>query len=384
MAEEARIILLLPKIYSVKHVFLRVFSAVSGVQVKIKGLHENYVVIISCVILMVLFSIQHHGTHRVAFMFAPLLATWLLCISGIGVYNRFYWNRHIYRALSPLYMLKFLRATGIEGWMPLGGVVLSITGTYHIVFVAFTCLVYPFLILAYMGQAAFLSKHHHDIQESFYKAIPETVFWPVFVVATLAAIVRSQAVISATFSIVSQCCALNCFPPVKIVHTSSRIHGQIYAPEVNWILMCLCLAVTIGLRDIDMMGHACGLATTTIMFVTTCLMTLVMLVVTITHQSHLCPLPLTVQPITWNYDHCLYLYPTPHTVLLLFEFFVAKIFKSCSYATVTRSITKNPNSNLEKLQILIASKGKSLSQTVVNALMQKRNALVKVVHCFFY
>ncbi|KAG4982992.1 hypothetical protein JHK87_027741 [Glycine soja] len=138
---------------------------------------------------MVLFSIQHHGTHRVAFMFAPLLAAWLLCISGI-----------------------------------------------------------------------------------------ETVFWPVFVVATLAAIVRSQAVISATFSIVSQCCALNCFPPVKIVHTSSRIYGQIYVPEVNWILMCLCLAVTIGLRDIDMMGHAYGLATTTVMFVT-CLMTLVMVIV---------------------------------------------------------------------------------------------------------
>ncbi|KAG4397283.1 hypothetical protein GLYMA_10G119567v4 [Glycine max] len=111
-----------------KRLILIVFSAVSGVQVKIKGLHENYVVIISCVILMVLFSIQHHGTHRVAFMFAPLLATWLLCISGIGVYNRFYWNRHIYRALSPLYMLKFLRATGIEGRMSLGGVVLSITG----------------------------------------------------------------------------------------------------------------------------------------------------------------------------------------------------------------------------------------------------------------
>jgi len=86
----------------------------------------------------------------------------------------------------------------------------------------------------------------------------ETVFWPVFIVATFAAIVGSQAVISATFSIVSQCCALNCFPPVKIVHTSSRIYGQIYVPEVNWILMCLCLAVTIGLRDIDMMGHAYG------------------------------------------------------------------------------------------------------------------------------
>ncbi|XP_014504897.1 potassium transporter 1 [Vigna radiata var. radiata] len=269
---------------------ISVFSAVSGVQVKIKELHDNYVVIISCVILVVLFSIQHHGTHRVAFMFAPVVAAWLLCISGIGIYNIFHWNRQIYRALSPFYMLKFLKTTGIEGWMSLGGVVLSITGVEAMyaalghfsalsIKVAFTCLVYPSLIFAYMGEAAFLSKHHHAIQGSFYKAIPETVFWPVFVVATFAAIVGSQAVISATFSIVSQCCALNCFPPVKIVHTSSRIYGQIYVPEVNWILMCLCLAVTIGLRDIDMMGHAYGLAITTVMFVTTCLMTLVMVIV---------------------------------------------------------------------------------------------------------
>lgn len=86
----------------------------------------------------------------------------------------------------------------------------------------------------------------------------EAVFWPVFIVATFAAVVGSQAVISATFSIISQCCALNCFPRVKIVHTSSRIYGRIYVPEINWILMCLCLAVTIGLRDTNMMGHAYG------------------------------------------------------------------------------------------------------------------------------
>ncbi|MBA0611730.1 hypothetical protein Godav_012392, partial [Gossypium davidsonii] len=107
----------------------------------------------------------------------------------------------------------------------------------------------------------------------------EAVFWPVFIVATFAAVVGSQAVISATFSIISQCCALNCFPFVKIIHTSSKIYGQIYIPEVNWILMCLCLAVTIGLRDTNMMGHAYGLAVTTVMFVTTCLMALVMIIV---------------------------------------------------------------------------------------------------------
>jgi len=76
----------------------------------------------------------------------------------------------------------------------------------------------------------------------------------------MAAVVGSQAVISATFSVVSQCRALSCFPRVKIVHTSNRIYGQIYIPEVNWILMCLCLAVTIGLRDTNMIGHAYGMS----------------------------------------------------------------------------------------------------------------------------
>ncbi|KAK8342329.1 hypothetical protein V6Z12_A08G224400 [Gossypium hirsutum] len=269
---------------------ISVLSAVSGVRLKITALHENYVVLISCVIIVGLFSLQHHGTNRVAFMFAPIVAAWLLCISSIGIYNIFRWNPHIFRALSPVYMLKFLKRTGIEGWISLGGVVLSITGVETMfadlghfsslsIRVAFSFLVYPCLVLAYMGEAAFLSKHHEDIQRSFYKAIPEAVFWPVFIVATFAAVVGSQAVISATFSIISQCCALNCFPFVKIIHTSSKIYGQIYIPEVNWILMCLCLAVTIGLRDTNMMGHAYGLAVTTVMFVTTCLMALVILIV---------------------------------------------------------------------------------------------------------
>ncbi|KAG6681045.1 hypothetical protein I3842_13G073000 [Carya illinoinensis] len=184
----------------------------------------------------------------------------------------------------------FLTSTRVEGWLSLGGVVLSITGVEAMfanlghfsplsIKMAFTFLVYPSLVLAYMGEAAYLSKHHEDIHRSFYKAIPEAVFWPVFIVATFAAVVGSQAVISATFSIISQCCALNCFPHVRIIHTSSKIYGQIYIPEVNWLLMCLSLAVTIGLRDTNMMGHAYGLAVTTVMFVTTCLMALVMIIV---------------------------------------------------------------------------------------------------------
>ncbi|XP_059063843.1 potassium transporter 1 isoform X1 [Cryptomeria japonica] len=269
---------------------ISVLSAVSGVNIKIHNLHENCIVAIACVILMGLFALQHYGTERVAFLFAPIVITWLICISGVGIYNIIHWNPKIFRAISPYYMYKLLKKTGMEGWVSLGGVVLCITGAETMfadlghfsqlsIKMAFTGLVYPCLILAYMGEAAFLSKHKWDLQRSFYKAIPEAVFWPVFVVATLASVVASQAVISATFSIISQSSALSCFPRVKIVHTSNQIYGRIYIPEVNWILMCLCLAVTIGFRDTNKIGHACGLAVITVMFVTTCLMSLVIIIV---------------------------------------------------------------------------------------------------------
>lgn len=138
-----------------------------------------------------------------------------------------------------------------------------------------------------MGQAAFLSKNMSAVHDSFYLSIPRkfqktkaclgiltshvensiksyhitfagTVFWPMFVLASLAAIVGSQSIISATFSIVKQCLSLGCFPRVKVVHTSRWIYGQIYIPEINWILMVLCLAVTIGFRDINIIGNAYG------------------------------------------------------------------------------------------------------------------------------
>ncbi|CAN6684273.1 unnamed protein product [Malus baccata var. baccata] len=211
-----------------------------------------------------------------------------------SIYNIFRWNPGVIRALSPYYIYNFFKITGRVGWSSLGGIF------------AFTALVYPCLVLAYMGEAAYLSKHKTDLHSSFYMAIPEVMFWPVFIIATLASVVGSQAIISATFSIVSQCRALQCFPRVKIKHTSNQIHGQIYIPEVNWMLMVLCLAVVIGFRDTRMIGHAyglcslslslslslsvhmcnfeisgstpfafTGLAGVTVMFITTCLMFLI-------------------------------------------------------------------------------------------------------------
>ncbi|CAL2250460.1 unnamed protein product [Prunus armeniaca] len=254
-----------------------------------KEQHRYVEVPVACVILIFLFALQHYGTHRVGFLFAPVVITWLFCISSIGVYNIFRWNPQVYQALSPYYMYKFLKKTQKGGWMSLGGILLCMTGSEAMfadlghfsqlsIKIAFTFVVYPSLILAYMGQAAYLSEHHviqSDYRIGFYESVPEKIRWPVLAIAILAAVVGSQAIITGTFSIIKQCSSLGCFPRVKIIHTSSKIHGQIYIPEINWTLMLLCLAVTIGFRDTKSMGNASGLAVITVMLVTTCLMSLV-------------------------------------------------------------------------------------------------------------
>ncbi|KAG6750003.1 hypothetical protein POTOM_047081 [Populus tomentosa] len=248
---------------------ISVLSAVSGLQVADNKLTKGELVLLACVILVGLFALQHCGTHKVAFMFAPIVIIWLVSILCIGLYNIIHWNPKIVHALSPHYIIKFFSQTGKDGWISLGGVLLSITGTEAMfadlghftalsIRLAFALAIYPCLVVQYMGQAAFLSKNLNSMSNSFYDSIPDRVFWPVCVIATLAAIVGSQAVITATFSIVKQCHALGCFPRVKVVHTSKHIYGQIYIPEINWILMVLTLAVTVGFRDTTFIGNAYG------------------------------------------------------------------------------------------------------------------------------
>ncbi|KAK3155172.1 hypothetical protein QOZ80_2BG0199770 [Eleusine coracana subsp. coracana] len=267
-----------------------VFSAVSGLELSMEKEQHKYIELpVACAILICLFALQHYGTHKVGFLFAPIVCIWLICISAIGVYNIARWNPHVYRALSPYYMYQFLRKTQTGGWMSLGGILLCVTGSEAMyadlghfsqssIKIAFISVVYPALVLAYMGQAAFISQHHNfesSYHIGFYVSVPETLRWPVLVIAILAAVVGSQAIITGTFSIIKQCSSLSCFPGVKIVHTSSTVHGQIYIPEINWLLMILCLAVTIGFRDTKHLANAQGLAVITVMLVTTCLMSLV-------------------------------------------------------------------------------------------------------------
>nr|GMC99561.1 potassium transporter 4-like [Ipomoea batatas] len=269
---------------------MAVLSSISGIQAAAEKMSNGEVLLITCIILVGLFALQHSGTHRVAFLFAPIIIIWLVSMFSLGLYNTIFWNPKVVSALSPHYIVKFFRVTGRDGWISLGGVLLSVAGTEAMFanlghFTAFSMRfafvfgVYPCLVVQYMGQAAFLSKNIASIPNSFYGTVPGSVYWPVFVIATLAAIVGSQSIITATFSIVNQCNALGCFPRVKIVHTSNHIYGQVYIPEINWILMILTLAVAIGFRNTTLIGNAYGLACMTVMFITTFLMSLIMVFV---------------------------------------------------------------------------------------------------------
>ncbi|XP_042979262.1 putative potassium transporter 12 isoform X4 [Carya illinoinensis] len=145
--------------------------------------------------------------------------------------------------------------------------------------IAFTCVVFPCLLLAYMGQAAYLMKHPDSAERIFYDSVPDTLFWPVFVIATLAAMIASQAMISATFSCVKQSMALGCFPRLKIIHTSRRQMGQIYIPVMNWFLMIMCIMVVAIFQSTTDIANAYGIAEVGVMIVSTTLVTLVMLLI---------------------------------------------------------------------------------------------------------
>ncbi|KAG6695013.1 hypothetical protein I3843_09G074900 [Carya illinoinensis] len=269
---------------------ISVLSSVGGIKVVQPGMNNGVVVLVAVIILIGLFSMQHYGTDRVGWLFAPIVLLWFLVIGGIGIFNIWKYDSSVLKAFSPLHIFYYFKRRGKEGWVSLGGIMLSITGTEALfadlahfpvsaIQIAFTMVVFPCLLLAYSGQAAYIMDNKTHVHDAFYLSIPESIYWPVFLIATAAAIVASQATISATFSIIKQALALGCFPRVKVVHTSKKFLGQIYVPDINWILMILCIAVTAGFKNQSQIGNAYGTAVVIVMLVTTFLMILIMLLV---------------------------------------------------------------------------------------------------------
>ncbi|XP_010276290.1 PREDICTED: probable potassium transporter 17 isoform X2 [Nelumbo nucifera] len=269
---------------------ISVLSAMDGLRAPFPSVSKSLVEGLSAIVLIVLFLLQKYGTSRVSFLFSPIMGTWTLTTPMVGIYGIIQHYPSIFKALSPHYIIHFFLRNGKEGWLLLGGTVLCITGSEAMfadlghfnqrsIQMAFLFTIYPSLVLTYAGQTAYLIKHPNDHDDGFYKFVPTTVYWPMFIIATLAAIVASQSLISATFSVIKQSVVLDYFPRVKVVHTSPNKEGEVYSPEVNYILMVLCVAVILIFGDGKDIGNAFGVVVSLVMLITTILLTLVMVMI---------------------------------------------------------------------------------------------------------
>ncbi|KAB2620122.1 potassium transporter 17-like [Pyrus ussuriensis x Pyrus communis] len=269
---------------------ISVLSAMDGVRAPFPSLSSSLVEALSAGVLIILFLLQKFGTSRVSFLFSPIMGTWTLVTPLVGIYSIIRHYPGIFKAISPHFIFHFFQRNGKEGWLLLGGTVLCITGSEALfadlghfnrssIQMAFLFTIYPSLILTYAGQTAYLIRNPNDHDDGFYKFIPKSIYWPIFVVSTLAAIVASQSLISATFSVIKQSVVLDYFPRVKVVHTSTNKEGEVYSPEVNYILMVLCVAVILIFGDGKEIGNAFGVVVSLVMLITTILLTLVMIII---------------------------------------------------------------------------------------------------------
>ncbi|KQJ99655.1 potassium transporter 19 [Brachypodium distachyon] len=275
---------------------ISVLSAVSGIREKAPHLTQSQVVWISVGILFLLFSVQRFGTDKVGYSFAPIISVWFVLIAAIGVYNLAAHDYTVLRALNPKYIVDYFERNGKEAWVSLGGVVLCITGTeamfadlghfnIRAIQLSFTCILFPSVALCYMGQASYLRKFPDNVGDTFYKSIPAAMFWPTFIVAILAAIIASQAMLSGAFAILSKALSLGCFPRVEVVHTSNKYAGQVYIPEINFLIGAASIVVTIAFQTTTNIGNAYGICVVTVFSITTHLMTVVMLLIWKKHMA---------------------------------------------------------------------------------------------------
>jgi KUP system potassium uptake protein len=263
---------------------ISVLGAVEGLEV-VTPLFSPYVVPITVAILIGLFAIQRFGTHRVGGLFGPIVIVWFIAIAALGVS----WIVHapeVWWAFDPRYAVRFFNVNGFMGFAVLGGVVLAVTGGEALyadmghfgrkpIRLAWFGLVLPALVLNYLGQGALLLENP-KAEHPFFELAPSWALLPLVVIATMAAIIASQALISGAFSITRQAVQLGLFPRVDVEHTSAREMGQVYVPRVNWALMVATLMIVIGFRSSSAIAAAYGIAVTLTMIITVLLLYVVM------------------------------------------------------------------------------------------------------------
>ncbi|HEX8154491.1 MAG TPA: potassium transporter Kup [Thermoanaerobaculia bacterium] len=257
---------------------ISVLSAIEGLEIAAPAV-EEYVVPITIGVLVMLFGVQRFGTGTVGKMFGPLMLAWFTTIAVMGVYH-IVQEPAVLRAVLPTNAVSFFLRNQLTGFLVLGSVFLVITGgealyadmghfgikPIRLVWFSF---VFPALLLNYFGQGAFLLHTPAGVTNPFFLMAPKWALWPLVVLATCAASIASQAVISGAFSLTRQAVQLGYLPRIQIRHTSEREIGQIYIPSVNWILMLAAIALVLVFRESGALAAAYGVAVTATMGITT-------------------------------------------------------------------------------------------------------------------
>ncbi len=264
---------------------ISVLSAVEGLEIAVPGT-EHYVLPITLVILVALFFVQSSGTEWVGKLFGPIMLIWFSAIALLGAWHMFA-APQILAAINPWYAYVFMHTHALQAFIVLGSVFLVLTGAEALyadmghfgarpIRRAWFFLVMPALLLNYFGQGALILNDPSMAANPFYFMVPEVLRLPMVILATMATVIASQAVISGAFSLTSQAILLGFVPRMRIRHTSDNEIGQIYIPFINWSLLVLVVLVVLGFQKSENLAAAYGIAVTTTMVVTTLLAGVVM------------------------------------------------------------------------------------------------------------
>ena len=262
---------------------ISVLSAVEGMKDAPHVGHalSSYVLPISAGILVALFLVQAKGTHRMAALFGPVMAAWFLILGALGLFHLVD-DLSILRAFNPWYGLRFLLENGFLGFVILGSVFLAVTGAEALyadmghfgkspIRAAWLYLAFPCLALNYLGQGSLVLDHPASRHNPFWDMVPTFAYWPVLLMATVATVIASQAVITGAFSMTQQAVQLGLLPRLDIKRTSETQAGQIYVPSVNTFLLVGVLILLVMFRSSHKLASAYGIAVTGAMFVDTLL-----------------------------------------------------------------------------------------------------------------
>ncbi len=254
---------------------ISVLGSVQGVQVATPAL-AHLVVPLSVAILLGLFVLQRFGSGTIGWLFGPILLVWFAVIGLIGL-GQVVKDPAVFQGLSPSWAARFMLDHGVQGYLVLGGVVLAVTGAEALyadrghfgaapIRLGWFGLALPALMLNYLGQGVFILQHPALAQNAstfnpFYQMTPRWGLWPMVVLAAVATVIASQAVISGSFSVAKQAVQLGFLPRLKVLHTS-KVEGQIYVPIINWTLCVGVIALTLVYRSSNRLGDIYGVAVT--------------------------------------------------------------------------------------------------------------------------